>query len=95
MTQIKLINNPQDLQQVFRLRYAVYVEELGAEMEYADHQRKEVREPLEETGDSLGAWSSAGICARYLVNQIQVWEWRNLLTTQQLQPADVAWSVAA
>ncbi|MFN8002651.1 MAG: hypothetical protein U0X75_16725 [Acidobacteriota bacterium] len=55
MIEIKLINNPQDLQQVFRLRYAVYVEELGAEMEYADHERKEVREPWDETGDHLGA----------------------------------------
>ena len=32
MIQIKLIDNQQDLQQVFRLRYAVYVEELGAEI---------------------------------------------------------------
>lgn len=30
MIEIKLINNPQDLQQVCRLRSAVYVEELGA-----------------------------------------------------------------
>lgn len=29
MTQIKLIDNQQDWQQVFRLHYAVYVEELG------------------------------------------------------------------
>jgi hypothetical protein len=56
MIDIKLINNQQDLQQVFRLRYAVYVEELGAEMEHADHKRKEVREPWDDTGDNLGAW---------------------------------------
>ncbi len=46
MAEIKLIDNQQDLQRVFRLRYAVYVEELGAQMEHADHQRKEVHRPF-------------------------------------------------
>lgn len=55
MIQIKLIDNPQDLQQVFRLRYAVYVEELGAGMKRADHRCQQVREPQDETVYNLGA----------------------------------------
>lgn len=69
MTKIKLIDNPRDLQQVFRLRYAVYVEELGAEMEHADHQRKEVREPWDETGDNLGAWVNGELAGCVRINR--------------------------
>jgi len=56
MIEIRLIEHPADLQQVFRLRYAVYVEELGAAMKHADHQLKELHEPWDETGNNLGAW---------------------------------------
>lgn len=69
MIQIKLIDNQQDLQQVFRLRYAVYVEELGAEMEYADHERKEVREPCDDTGDNLGAWINGELVGCVRINR--------------------------
>lgn len=69
MIEIKLIDNPQDLQQVFRLRYAVYVEELGAEMEYADHQRKEVHEPWDDTGDNLGAWINGELVGCVRINR--------------------------
>lgn len=68
MIQIKLIDNQQDLQQVFRLRYAVYVEELGAEMEHANHQRKEVREPWDDTGDNLGAWINGELVGCIRIN---------------------------
>lgn len=69
MIQVKLINNPQDLQQVFRLRYAVYVEELGAAMEYANHERKEVREPWDETSDNLGAWINGELVGCVRINR--------------------------
>lgn len=69
MIQIKLIDNQQDLQQVFRLRYAVYVEELGAEMEYADHQRKEIHEPCDDTGDNLGAWINGELVGCVRINR--------------------------
>ncbi|HMV51645.1 MAG TPA: GNAT family N-acyltransferase, partial [Blastocatellia bacterium] len=68
MIEIKLINNPQELQQVFRLRYAVYIEELGAEMEFADHERKELREPWDETGDNLGAWINGELVGCLRIN---------------------------
>ena len=69
MIQIKLIDNQQDLQQVFRLRYAAYVEELGAEMEYADHQRKEIHEPCDDTGDNLGAWINGELVGCVRINR--------------------------
>lgn len=68
MIEIKLINNPQDLQQVFRLRYEIYVEELGAEMEHADHGRKEVHEPWDDTGDNLGAWINGELVGCVRIN---------------------------
>lgn len=68
MIEIKLIDNQQDLQRVFRLRYAVYVEELGAEMAHADHQRREVREPWDEGGDHLGAWINGELVGGVRIN---------------------------
>ena len=68
MIEIKLIDNPQDLQRVFRLRYAVYVEELGAEMAHADHQRREVREPWDKSGDNLGAWINGELVGGVRIN---------------------------
>lgn len=68
MIEIKLIDNQQDLQQVFQLRYAVYVEELGAQMEHADHQRQEVREPWDDTGHNLGAWINGELVGCLRIN---------------------------
>ncbi len=56
MIRIGLIKTEQELQQVFRLRYDVYVEELGATMEHADHQHKALHDDWDATADIIGAW---------------------------------------
>ena len=42
-------------QAVFRLRYEVYVEELGREQRHADHARRLIEEPLDASGHVLVA----------------------------------------
>lgn len=56
MIRIGLIQSEVDLQQVFRLRYDVYVEELGATMEHANHQAKALSDEWDMTADIIGAW---------------------------------------
>jgi predicted GNAT family N-acyltransferase len=41
---------------IYRLRYEVYVEELKWQERYADHSRKRIVDPLDETAYLLGAW---------------------------------------
>lgn len=45
---------------MFRLRYAVYVEELKYPQAHADHAARTVREPLNDTGHVLAAFDDAG-----------------------------------
>lgn len=56
MIRIGLITTEAELQQVFRLRYDAYVEELGATMEHADHQAKALYDEWDITADIIGAW---------------------------------------
>ncbi len=56
MLDIRLVKTPQELESVYRLRYQVYVEELGAAMEYADHSAQELCEPWDATGENIGVW---------------------------------------
>jgi GNAT superfamily N-acetyltransferase len=48
--QIRQARTPAELQAVYRLRYEVYVEELGRVQRYADHETRQVVEPLDQTG---------------------------------------------
>ena len=58
MLDIRLVKTPQELESVFRLRYQVYVEELRAKMEYADHQQKILHDEWDKTADIIGAWQN-------------------------------------
>ncbi len=56
MIRIGLIQTEAEMQQVFRLRYEAYVEELGAAMEHANHQARALCDEWDRTADILGAW---------------------------------------
>ncbi|MEM7127829.1 MAG: GNAT family N-acyltransferase [Chloroflexota bacterium] len=61
MTEIRTATTPTELQEVYRFRYRVYVEEMGRAGYYADHQRKMLTDPLDETGVILAAWDEGRI----------------------------------
>ena len=67
MLDIRVATTPEELHAIYRLRYQVYVEEIGAEMEYADHQAKELCEPWDATGENIGAWLEGQLvgCVRF------------------------------
>lgn len=67
MLSIRLANTQEELQAIYRLRYQVYVEELGADMKYAHHHLKELCEPWDATGNNIGAWLDGQLvgCVRF------------------------------
>jgi hypothetical protein len=48
--EIRRAQTKSDFEAVFRLRYEVYVEELGRVQRYADHQARTIVEPLDASG---------------------------------------------
>ena len=50
---IRLATTPEDRERIFRFRYRIYVEEMGRPQKYADHQRRTVEEPFDQTGHLL------------------------------------------
>lgn len=67
MLDIRVATTPEELHAIYRLRYQVYVEEIGAEMEYADHQAKKLCEPWDASGENIGAWLEGQLvgCVRF------------------------------
>jgi hypothetical protein len=61
MIEIRAATTPTELMEVYRFRYRVYVEELGRAGYYADHRRKILTDPLDETGTVLAAWDEGQV----------------------------------
>lgn len=49
--QIQLATTPEILESIYRMRYEVYVEEMQRPQQYADHERRMIKEPLDERGN--------------------------------------------
>jgi hypothetical protein len=45
---IKEVTNEQELLRVCRLRYEVYIDEMGRTQQFADHERRRIREPYDD-----------------------------------------------
>jgi hypothetical protein len=46
---IRIAKSREDLEKLYRFRYAIYVEEMQRSQRYADHLRKRIEEPLDAT----------------------------------------------
>lgn len=47
-----------ELDQLYRFRYRIYVEEMGRKQKYADHRNKRIEDPLDTFATNLIAWDS-------------------------------------
>jgi hypothetical protein len=61
MPMIKRAVNEQELEDIYRFRYRVYVEEMNRKQKYADHERKMVVEPLDASARLYGIWTGKEI----------------------------------
>ncbi len=57
---IRLVNSRTDLESVARLRYEVYVQEMGRSQTFADASTRAVHEPLDHDGIVIGAYLPDG-----------------------------------
>lgn len=57
---IRVAASPADRESVARLRYAVYVEEMGRAQAHAESARGTIHEPLDDTGLVLAAFDAEG-----------------------------------
>ncbi|MBU6414609.1 MAG: hypothetical protein KGS45_14235, partial [Planctomycetes bacterium] len=53
---------------IFKLRYKIYVEEMGRFQKHADHQQKILREPYDDSGVLLGVYSDTAAIATIRYN---------------------------
>lgn len=58
--ELRIARTPEELEAVARLRYDVYVEELGRDRACADHEARTLHEPLDEEGIVIGAFTREG-----------------------------------
>jgi hypothetical protein len=66
--EIRRVTEPAELEEVFRLRYRVYVQVLQYPQRYADHRSQMVREPLDEMGHILGAFEDGALLGSVRIN---------------------------
>jgi predicted GNAT family N-acyltransferase len=66
--EIRRVTDPAELEEVFRLRYRVYVQELQYPQRYADPRSQTVREPLDEVGHILGAFDHGRLVGTCRIN---------------------------
>lgn len=57
--EIRKVRTVSDAEAVFRLRYEVYVEELGRTQRYADHAARRIEEPLDASANVFCAYEGA------------------------------------
>lgn len=58
--QTRVLSTPHERAAVARLRYEVYVEEMGRQQAFADHVNRELHEPLDAQGVVLGTFTDDG-----------------------------------
>jgi hypothetical protein len=59
MLEIRLAQTPEEKEQVFKLRYQIYVEELGYAQHYTNHQQQKIEEPLDKYGNIFVAFQNS------------------------------------
>src|SRR6266581_4779607 len=87
--EIKLVQSPEELQQVYRLRYKVYVEEMGLNPAEADHRRRIITDSLDATGRILAAFSEGEVVGTIRLNlarDTDMGEWREIFQMDRFGP---------
>jgi len=68
MVDIKIYEPGADATEVFRFRYKIYEEEMSRHDQYADHDKKEISDPLDAHGYNIAALMDGEIVAVNRVN---------------------------
>src|SRR5262245_59286827 len=66
--EIRLAQTEEELEAIYRFRYEIYVEELGYELAYTDHERKVIVDPLDKTARIIGAFEDGKVVGTIRLN---------------------------
>jgi hypothetical protein len=61
MIRIREASNHEELEAIFGFRYRIYVDEMGRPQKDADHDRRRIRDALDDTAFNLAAWNDERI----------------------------------
>ena len=56
-TDIRLLSGAADLETLYAFRYRIYVEEMNRPQKHADHVRRSIRDPLDDTAYNFAAYA--------------------------------------
>ena len=68
---IRFATTEEELETIYRFRYAIYVEEMHRKQEYADHQAKRICDPLDPGSYVLGAWEGEEIAGTLRISFVR------------------------
>ncbi len=68
---LKLHLTKQELHEIFKLRYSVYIEELKYHQFHVDHKLKILEDPLDKTGNLFGIFKSNEVIGTVLSNYVK------------------------
>jgi predicted GNAT family N-acyltransferase len=66
--EIRLAQTEEELKEIYRFRYEIYVEELGYKLAYTDHERKVIVDPLDKTARIIGAFEEGKVVGTIRLN---------------------------
>lgn len=71
MFEIRLATKQEELKELYRFRYSIYVEEMNRIQHDADHERKIIRDKLDDDGYNLVAFKAENIVGSVRVNLLR------------------------
>lgn len=86
---IELVRNREKLEEVYRFRYKIYIEEMNRKQHHADHERKRIIDPLDKHGDVFAIYEGRGVVGTVRVNLLRydsLDEYRKLYGIDNLLP---------
>lgn len=92
---IRLATTADDLESIYRFRYAVYVEEMQRKQKHANHTTKQIRDPLDSGSYILGAWQEGelvGTVRSTCLSRVDIGDYHEFYQTSRLSPEELALS---
>ncbi len=93
MITMRFVNSVNERQAVYRLRYSIFVEEMGRPQRHANHLRKTIVDSLDVKGHILGAFDRGRIVGTGRLNFLRDGDidfWHDLLDLRRVDDVDLS-----
>jgi predicted GNAT family N-acyltransferase len=85
--QFRLASSREELEEIYRFRYRIYVEEMHRPQRYADHDSKQICDSLDRSGHVLGVWNDDQVIGTVRTNflrECEIGEYNQFYNTATL-----------